>query len=98
MEPSKERPGRDGKKSGTPAGIDEQIMWRWCAWQSRFGIARDLGLTEGQVRSRASLMGLPARDRTKLVPDFVEGRPYDQSLEASVMQRSSTRLCRAGNR
>lgn len=67
--------------------LDLEVARRWFAWQCRFGIAKDLGLTEGQVRSRANQMGLPARDRTKIVADYVEGRPYDTSLEKSVVRR-----------
>lgn len=67
--------------------MDLEVARRWFAWQCRFGIAKDLGLTEGQVRSRANQMGLPARDREKIVPDYVAGRPYDTSLEKSVVRR-----------
>jgi hypothetical protein len=67
--------------------LDMKVARRWFAWQCRHGIAKDLGLTEGQVRSRASQMGLPMRERHKIVPDYVEGQPYDRSLELSVVRR-----------
>jgi hypothetical protein len=67
--------------------LDMKVARRWFAWQCRHGIAKDLGLTEGQVRSRASRMGLPLRERHKIVADYVEGRPYDMSLEHSVVRR-----------
>lgn len=74
--------------------IDMKIAKRWFAHQHHKGIARDLGLTEGQVRTRATRMGLPARrDRRVIVEDYVEGRPYDSSLEQSVVKRR----CREGN-
>jgi hypothetical protein len=65
----------------------ESVARRWYAWQSRFGIAEDLGMTEPQVRSQASVLGLPPRDPKKIVPDYVEGRPYDTSLEESMVKR-----------
>lgn len=95
MEPSRERTRPEKRERRSQ--IDAHIIGRWCAWQSRSGIAKDLGLTEGQVRSRASSMGLPVRDRARIVPDYVEGRPYDPSLEATVIRRSAARLSRAAD-
>ena len=67
--------------------LDLELARRWFAWQCRKGIARDLKLTEAAVRSRATRMGLPPRDRKKIVPDYVVGRPYDRSLEDSRVKR-----------
>jgi hypothetical protein len=68
--------------------LDMQVAQRWFAWQCRHGIAKDLGLTEAAVRSRATLLGLPPRtDRKKIVPDYVPGRPYDTSLEKGLVRR-----------
>jgi hypothetical protein len=64
--------------------LDLEIARRWLAWQCRHGIARDLGLSESQVRTRATRMGLPPRtdsdSRKKIVSDYVKDRPYDRSL------------------
>ena len=60
---------------------------RWFAYQHHRGIAEDLGLTEAQVRSHATALSLPRRERKKLVPDYVEGRPYDRTLEDSMVKR-----------
>ena len=73
--------------------LDMKVARRWYAWQWHRGIAEDLGLTEAQVRSRATRMGLPPRDRAKIVPDYVEGRPYDTSLEESRIKL----WCHQGN-
>ena len=67
--------------------LDLELARRWFAWQCRKGIARDLKLSEAAVRSRATRMGLPPRDRKKIVPDYVVGRPYDRSLEDSRVKR-----------
>ena len=67
--------------------LDLELARRWFAWQCRKGIARDLKLSEAAVRSRATRMGLPLRDRKKIVPDYVVGRPYDRSLEDSRVKR-----------
>lgn len=62
------------------------VARRWFAGQDRFGIARDLGMRETQVRSRANALGLPPRGR-KTIPDYIEGRPYDKTLEESRVKR-----------
>ena len=67
--------------------LDLELARRWFAWQCRKGIAKDLKLSEAAVRSRATRMGLPPRDRKKIVPDYVVGRPYDRSLEDSRVKR-----------
>ena len=61
--------------------LSEEVARRWFAYQHHRGIAKDLELTEAQVRSHATALSLPRRDRRKLVPDYVEGRLYDRTLE-----------------
>jgi hypothetical protein len=73
--------------------LDMKVAKRWFAWQCRFGIAKDLGISPAAIRTRATRMGLPPRDRKKIVPDYVEGRPYDRSLEESRVKRR----CQQGN-
>lgn len=68
------------------AELDRKLAARWWAGQHHTGIARDLGMTEGAVRSRANALGLPPRGR-KTVPDYIEGRPYDRTLEESRIKR-----------
>ena len=67
--------------------LSEEVARRWFAYQHHRGIAEDLGLTEGQVRSHATALSLPRRERKKIVPDYVEGRPYDRTLEDSMVKR-----------
>jgi hypothetical protein len=67
--------------------LSEEVARRWFAHQHHRGIAEDLGLTEAQVRSHATALSLPRRERKKLVPDYVEGRPYDRTLEVSMVKR-----------
>jgi hypothetical protein len=73
--------------------LDEEVARRWFAMQCHRGIAKDLGVSPGAVRTRATRLGLPPRDRKKIVPDYVEGRPYDRSLEMSRVKRR----CHQGN-
>ena len=65
----------------------EEVARRWFAYQHHRGIADDLGMSEAQVRSQANALGLPRRERKKIVPDYVEGRPYDTALERSMVKR-----------
>jgi hypothetical protein len=65
----------------------EEVARRWFAYQHHRGIAEDLGMTEAQVRSQANALGLPRRERKKIVPDYVKGRPYDTTLEKSMVKR-----------
>lgn len=67
--------------------LSEEVARRWFAHQHHRGIAEDLGLTEAQVRSHATALNLPRRERKKLEPDYVEGRPYDRTLENSMVKR-----------
>jgi hypothetical protein len=67
--------------------LSEEVARRWFAYQHHRGIAEDLGLTEAQVRSHATALSLPRRGRKKIVPDYVEGRPYDRTLEDSMVKR-----------
>jgi hypothetical protein len=67
--------------------LDRAVAKRWFAWQCRFGIAEDLGISANAIRTRATRMGLPPRPRKKIVPDYVEGRKYDTSLEDSCVKR-----------
>ncbi len=47
------------------------VIDRWLAYQRHEGIARDLDLTPGQVRSKIKSLGLPSdRDRKLLVMDY----------------------------
>ena len=47
------------------------VIDRWLAYQRHEGIARDLGLTPAQVRSKTKNLGLPSnRDRKLLVMDY----------------------------
>jgi len=73
--------------------LDLEIAKRWFAFQHHTGIAADMGLPEAAVRTRATRLGLPPRDRKLVVQDFVEGRPYDRGLEESVVRRR----CKQGN-
>ena len=73
--------------------LDLELARRWFAWQCRWGIAKDMNLPEPAIRSRATRLGLPPRDRQKIVPDYVPGRPYDKSLENSRIRRR----CEQGN-
>jgi hypothetical protein len=95
------KPTTSGKRAGKPR--QQRIQWtdeldlavakRWFAWQCRFGIASDLGISPAAIRTRATRMGLPPRERKKIVNDYVEGRPYDTSLEYSCVKRR----CQLGN-
>jgi hypothetical protein len=67
--------------------LDLEVARRWFAWQCRFGIARDLGISAAAIRTRATRMGLPPRDRRKIVPDYVPDQTYDRSLEESRVRR-----------
>ena len=67
--------------------LSEEVARRWFAYQHHRGIADDLGMSEAQVRSQANALGLPRRERKKIVPDYVEGRPYDTALERSMVKR-----------
>lgn len=47
------------------------VIDRWLAYQRHEGIARDLGLTPAQVRSKTAILGLPSnRERGLLVMDY----------------------------
>lgn len=65
----------------------EEVARRWFAYQHHFGIAEDLGMTEASVRTQADGMGMPRRARGKIVSDYIVGRPYDTTLEDSVVKR-----------
>jgi hypothetical protein len=67
--------------------LSEEVARRWFAYQHHSGIAEDMGLTEAQARSHATSLSLPPRERNKIVPDYVAGRPYDTALERSRVKR-----------
>ena len=66
------------------------VIDRWLAYQRHEGIARDLGLTPAQVRSKTKILGLPSnRDRNLLVMDY---RP-DTRAAAELRGRYLVRNC-----
>jgi hypothetical protein len=66
------------------------VIDRWLAYQRHEGIARDLGLTPAQVRSKTKSLGLPSdRDRKLLVMDY---RP-DTRNAAELRGRYLIRNC-----
>jgi hypothetical protein len=74
--------------------LDLEVRDRWLAGQCRFGIARDMGISEPAIRSRATLLGLPRRwDRKRIIADYVPGRCYDENLTRSMVWRR----CALGN-
>ena len=66
------------------------VIDRWLAYQRHEGIARDLGLTPAQVRSKTKNLGLPSdRNRKLLVMDY---RP-DTRNAAELRGRYLIRTC-----
>jgi len=66
------------------------VIDRWLAYQRHEGIARDLGLTPAQVRSKTKNLGLPSdRDRKLLVMEY---RP-DTRHAAELRGRYLIRKC-----
>lgn len=47
--------------------IEDELIQRWLAHQHHQAIARDMGLSEAAVRSKATRLGLPQRVRADLV-------------------------------
>ncbi len=73
--PDLNTPGKSRRKPRVRLRWDEthnrMVIDRWLAYQHYKGIARDLGLTPAQVRSKTKVLGLPSnRDRKLLVMDY----------------------------
>jgi hypothetical protein len=47
--------------------IEDELIQRWLAHQHHQAIARDMGLSEAAVRSKATRLGLPQRVRADIV-------------------------------
>jgi len=61
--------GRAGRSidAGWSPEIEDELIQRWLAHQHHQAIARDMGLSEAAVRSKATRLGLPQRVRADIV-------------------------------
>ncbi len=67
------------------------VIDRWLAYQRHEGIARDLGLTPAQVRSKTKNLGLPSdRDRKLLVMDYRPDTRHAAELRGRYLIRNCT--------
>lgn len=67
--------------------LDDELSDRWFADQHYQAIGREMGISAGAVRSRATRLGLPRRDRASLVEHFDRERSASSSLRASLVHR-----------
>ena len=67
------------------------VIDRWLAYQRHEGIARDLGLTPAQVRSKTKTLGLPSnRERGLLVMDYQPDTRQAAELRCRYLVRNCT--------
>ena len=67
------------------------VIDRWLAYQRHEGIARDLGLTPAQVRSKTKTLGLPSnRERGLLVMDYRLDTRHAAELRGRYLVRTCT--------
>jgi DNA-binding CsgD family transcriptional regulator len=67
------------------------VIDRWLAYQRHEGIARDLGLTPAQVRSKTKILGLPSdRERGLLAMDYRPDTRHATELRGRYLIRNCT--------
>ena len=68
--------------------LDDELSNRWFADQHHKAIGREMEISAGAIRSRATRLGLPRRDRTALVDHFDRERSASSPLRASLVRRT----------
>ncbi len=69
------------------AALDTELGDRWFADQHHVAIAGDMGISVGAIRSRATRIGLPRRNRAALVTQFDIARSATSALRAMLVRR-----------